>query len=254
MATGASPPGPPSPVLAYPPATHADVAATLPHKTGQSFPWIVAGSLVALVVATLTTLSFLLRPGPPHCPHGCRRPPPLSYPPLPPPRTYTSPTYGYSLAYNPAYSPVGKDDRSIAFSLTYDGGDVGAYIVSAELANGRTAAEVAQDVLQRSQFPDARLRWPIPGAEIGYQPGAGNLYYEPNITPNTGQAVQGNIIVMAAIKRDDQGRDVAVTLFALGTKDFTALNLGHPNPAGMYVGRDVDAVINTVTWKGEKPL
>jgi hypothetical protein len=31
-------------------------------------------------------------------------------------------------------------------------------------------------------------------------------------------------------------------------------NLGHPNPAGMYVGLDVDAVINTVTWKGEKPL
>ncbi|HZU14660.1 MAG TPA: hypothetical protein VFB58_17625 [Chloroflexota bacterium] len=235
------------------PATQAQLSS-LSQKTGRGRSWTAAGVLAVIAIIVFSVLSNLLQTGPAPCPSSCRQPPPPVVAALPPAASFTSSAYGYSLAYDPGLPPAAQDSGSITWELQ-EGNDIGAYQVSAQLAGGRGPSTVVQDLVNASQFPDAgaRLQFAIPGAEIGYQSGAGNLYYEPNITPNQGQATQGNIIAMAAVKRDSSGRNVAITVFGFATRD-PALNPGHPLPEQTFIGFNIDQVINTVLWAGEKPL
>jgi hypothetical protein len=235
----------------FSPAMHGDLRQAMPHKTRKHHPWLMALGIIILGVVALGVLGSIEQPGPVNCtPPSCVVPPPHRQP-LTGPHHFVSSTYGFSLDYSTAnIDPSKVTDSSIAWDGTLgDSGEV-FWEFAGVHPHGRSEQQIVDDI-QNSNFPDATLAYTIPGADIGYTPGYGNVY-DLSEAPGGGAAVHERLIVIAAIKRG-----VGVVMAAVGPYQQTnPHDDGHPNPADTPLVNlgDFEENLKSVTWKGDPPL
>lgn len=249
MSTGF--PYPAAPVYyAYPPA------APPRGRLGTAL-WIViiAGGLVVMAAAAL--LAFALRP-PANLNQTCSgsncRFPTSSVPAARAQHTYTSSGLGYSVDWTDAgsftlASLAGQDDHSISWKVQYPRGTTWPLVVTGEKAAGRSAEAVARQV-QQARYPEARVVYTIPQAELGYNPGFGAIY-EYTSAAGSGQSQRVRVVIMAAVKKD-----LAVVIHTANVwrKTDPKVDGSHPNPAETWAVFFIDELTNTVTFPGDPRL
>jgi hypothetical protein len=209
--------------------------------------WLIAGAAVVAVAVALGIAAYALRPQPspctgPQCTH-----PPTSKP-LAAEGTYTSGALGFSVDFSKDFAPTSTSDSSVDWSGQLSDGTPFDYSFTGDNANGRSAEQVVQDVLQ-SKFPEAKAAYPaagVPGAELGYTPGYGQVY---DVFVNSGQSTHERVIIIAAV----QG-NVAVTMVGEGPwRQWTESLDDHPNPADVsfvHLG-EYQVSVDSVRWRGE---
>ena len=238
---------------------HSQVLESFPRKTHRGAPWFGVAGLLVLAIVLLAVVALLEAPSTkPGCGLRCAPPPPPSsrgsgkaLSPIsgstarfqvPQPvhfdRSYHSSTYGFTLYWD---SEVWPDASSTTSGHVEWGGGNGLVIeVGGDPPRGRSAEQMVRDIAQGT-FPDFHLVYTIPGAEVGYVPGAGAVYAG-TVTSADGQSIPARCVLEVAIKRD-----VGVVVYEAGNVDSTA-NPG--DPAQMPYDEDVDMLANTVTWPG----
>jgi hypothetical protein len=180
------------------------------------------------------------------CPPDCGHPPtvvPVSDHPL-----YVSSDKSYSVRYVPTNGSITATTGSSGVTETLhvlDGGVIKLFGMS---ASGRTAQQVAGQVIDQS-FPDAHRVYEVPKAIVGYQPGYGEVddYYPQS---GGGAATHDRLIVMVAVKNN-----VALVGEALGTYHPSAPgnenDTGHPTGASLEIAQLLDPLINSFSWQGD---
>lgn len=135
--------------------------------------------------------------------------------------------------------------------LSYSEPPIGpAWIVFGAIAErGLSTSAVVNEVIDGS-FPGAHLAYALPGAMVGYQPGAGAVY---DYTPESGNAAASTerVIVIAA-----QKHGLAVIAVAAGPYvRFTANDPGinFPIAVDSFAGLLLNDPLNTVRWPGDPP-
>lgn len=235
----------------FPTASHADMMDGMPHKTSSKTPWLRGIAVVIVAMIVWAVVASLQQPSTVTCkPPHCAAPPPRVTR-LASPHIYTSSKYGFSLEYSTEQiDPSHVTDHSIAWDATLNGGSEVSWSFTGGNANGRDAQQIVEKI-QGDNFSDATLAYRIPGADIGYTPGFGNVY-DVSVAPGGGSAQHDRLIVMAAVKNG-----IAVAMIGLGPyQRSTPESDGHPSPAGtslVHLG-DFEETVKSVTWKGDPPL
>lgn len=225
-----------------------DVART--RFSGRTMRWsalagVLLGGAVALgIVAALLTPSrpaacrVTCAPPPPPCLLTCKHA--SSAPPLQTHSTYTSSAFGYSVDYT-QFSPSRQDSQSVGWDLQTDSGTYSVDVAAGD-AHDRSAGEVVSSVIDNN-FPDYTSLYDVPGAEVGYAPGAGAVY-DNEVTPFFGTASDSRLVILAAVKK---GLAIAV----VGSGDASGSQGGHPDPSGLPVSSFVDDLANGTRWPGD---
>jgi len=220
--------------------------------------WGLAAGGVALFALCLLLLGLLLRTGGSGgnaaCPTSCA-PPPKS-PPLSAPHTYTSQSRGWSVDY---YDP--EQALAGSFSVTHEDADSITWTLvgkkwpgnwpitfQGEQAGGRSAQQMVAD-LQAAKFPDATPVYAIPGAELGYTDGFGEVY-DINFSQATGTSQRARLVLMVAVRGD-----LAVELVSVGAYvPNVPSTFPHSNPAATNIVLFFSPLANSVRWPGEAPF
>ncbi len=178
------------------------------------------------------------------CPPDCGRPP-TGFPVAINPR-FTAPGGEFSVSYptpGAAYD-VSTDERGV--TAVWTGGDGGTMRLAGRPAEGRTATDIAQTLVD-SIFPDARRVYELPNATVGYQPGYGAAYdFRPLAA--SGQADLLRVIVVVAVKNDFALIAVAGGPFREFTPSFGP---GPPSPANLQIAQDMGKYVNSFSWRGD---
>lgn len=236
---------------AYVPAMHDQLQQAVPHKTRRHHPWLIALGILFLAIAGLAVLGSAQTPTTTKCTGvSCTIPAPRTQP-LSSPDVYTSKDYGYSLEYSTSnVSPSDENSSSISWDAQLNDGSEVAWTFTGSSPNGRDARQIVEDA-QSNNFGDATYAYTIPGAQIGYTPGYGNVY-DLSVAPNGGASVHERLIIIAAVKGN-----VAVVFVGMGPFQKTDPQTDdHPNPAEtplVSLG-DVEENLESVTWPGDSPL
>jgi len=236
---------------AYVSAMHDEMLQAMPHKTRRHHPWLMALAILILAVIGLAILGAAQTPINTKCTGlSCTVPGPRAHA-LAPPTRYTSSAYGFSLDYSTSnVTPSDMNDHSISWDAQLNDGSEVTWTFSGTNPNGRDAHQIVDDT-QSSNFVDATPAYTIPGADVGYTPGYGNVY-DLSVAPNGGASVHDRLIIIAAIKGN-----VAVVFVGLGPFRKTDPQTDdHPNPAEtplINLG-DVDLSLKSVIWPGDPAL
>jgi hypothetical protein len=238
------------------PVAHAAPAPARPAPPRANLlVWGLAGGALLAFAVTLGLLAVLLNTANPggksRCPPDC--PPPPRSPALSAPHTYTSATLGWSVDYyDPeaalagAFGVTQQDANSITWTLVSHGD--WPITFQGEKAAGRTPRQLT-DQLQQATFPDAAPVYTVPGSELGYTDGYGEVY-DLVLSQPGGQSQRARLVIMVAIRGD-----IAVELVALGGYvPNTRSNFGHPNPASTWIVALSGPLANNVRWPGAPPL
>ena len=206
--------------------------------------WVAMGTMLALSLGAFALVAFALRPPAP-CTHNCYVPPPSS-PPLAYPSTYHSGQYGFTLAYDSkCCKPYRTTSGSIAWQLSSGQG----YIVP--VVQGTFTRTLSPDHLvqaeQSSHFSGFSFLYQIPNAELGYVPGVGAVY-SGQWTPISGQYQPARVAIVAATHNG-----IGIILACEGSQ-ISETGALHPDPSSLAGDSWCDQTLNTITWKGEKPL
>jgi hypothetical protein len=118
--------------------------------------------------------------------------------------------------------------------------------VSGMAANGRSADNVVADTAS-AHYPQFSFQYRIPAAEVGYTPGSGAVYAGA-WTPLQGQSIAARVAIIAAIRNN-----VAIVVECEGTQVSEA-GAFHPDPSALAGGAWCDQTLNTIQWKGQRPL
>lgn len=255
-AAPAPPPGPPPPptarpyAYAYAPASPAQVAGAVPHKTGGGLIWAVAGGGVLFFMVCLAVIALLIgRSITISCTGvGCTRPP--AKPPLGAPHHYTNPN-GFAVDYydHPEFGDhlqVTSNDKGLAFTLVTKSGNW-PYVVTGEKASGRSADQII-DQVQQANFPDASPLYAPPDVSLGVTPGTAKVY-NATISPGNGQSIVARIVIAVAVKNG-----TAVEVIAVGPYIKSTQQDGHPNPSNTFITELADEPLKGITWAGDPPL
>ena len=236
---------------AYAPASPAQVAAAGRHKTGNVWLWVLAGGGVVFFMVCMAVIAVLLAgsgPGTRTCPPTCNPPPRKLPPPLASDHVYTSTKYGYSLAYSDTLlSQQGaqlavQNDTGIGFTIKSF-----PFAVTAEPAQGRSAQQLAE-AIQQKELPDATLVYPLPNAELGYNPGYGAVF-DATVQSSSGQALHVRMVVEVAIKKD-----LAIEFWEIGPFTQTTPKDSFPNPADTPIVFVTEGLPNSVVFPGDPAL
>lgn len=244
----------------YPVVAHPGPAPAAGVTRKRAFPWLIAGGAVAGLIAAFTIISLLLVPKPTTCGETvmCPHPSPAVVP-LAGPHPYLSHTFQYRLEYfdqglltddkGKAIPPSLENDTSIGWVLQAQGSAVTYPITfTGENANHRSAAQVVEQI-QAKSYPNATLAYHIPGAEMGYNDGYGNVY-DIRFAAAGAQSARRRLIVIAAVKNG-----LAVEMVSIGPyKASNSHDDGHPNPANTSIVNYFDDIVNTVRFPGDPPL
>lgn len=138
---------------------------------------------------------------------------------------------------------VSTSDRAVSLVVN----DTWPTSIWGEPAAGRSAHQIV-DATQASIFPDANHVYSIPLPELGYVPGAGDVY-EVQINPGSGSALTARVVIMVA-----ERKGLAVGVYSVGPLYDTKHKPGHPDPAGTVYPYCWDWITNSVTWPGDQPL
>jgi len=248
---------PPAAVRSYPVVAHPGPAPVAGARK-RAFPWLLVGGAVAGLILMLTIISALLVPKPITCGGAdiCPQPSPIR-PPLANPHLYQSHTFNYELDYfdQGPLSENGKalprsveNDISIGWELKSSTGVVYPITFTGENANHRNAAQVVEQI-QAKSYPNATLAYHIPGAEMGYNDGYGNVY-DIRFAAAGGQSARRRLIIIAAVKKG-----LVVELVSIGPYNPSNWKINsHPNPANTTIVNYFDDIVNTVRFPGDPPL
>jgi hypothetical protein len=133
----------------------------------------------------------------------------------------------------------------ISWDLVDRRNTVWSFIVRGQKAGGRTPPDIVTDEANR-RFPTATSLYSIPGAEVGYIPGAGNVF-DLVVTSGAGSTVHARSFVMAATSDG-----LAISIAGVGPyKENTEDNYDHPNPAETVLVDCAD-VANSVVWPAQR--
>ncbi len=233
----------------YRPATPAEIAGFQrgPHHARR---WsavagvLVAGCLVLGVTAALLSparghaCGVFCAPPPPPCAGFCGRA--ALAPPLVSHNTYTSSAYKFAVDYT-QFPPSHQDSSSVGWDLSSSGGQYSAQVLGGK-AQGSSAQEIVKSLLDNN-FPDYSLVYNVPGAEVGYTPGAGSVY-EDQVTPFLGESSTSRVVILSAVK---SGLGIAVVASGdASTSDPT-------DPSGLAISQFVDSLANGTRWPGDPP-
>lgn len=231
-------------------------APPMASKTRRHHPWLAALGSVLLGIIALIVLGAEQQPTPVTCTGPACTAPPPSAPHVANVHHYTSSAYGYSVEYSTEnIEPSQQDSSTIAWDGQLNNGDEITWSFTGVHPGTRSAQQLVNDA-QSNNFPDASFAYTIPGADLGYTPGYGNVY-DLSAASGSGAAVHERLIIIAAIKNNAQGVPVGVVFVGLGPYQQTTPNTdGHPNPAQtplVDLG-DVEETLTSVTWPGEPAL
>ena len=228
--------------IIYGPASAAQIASVTARPRRKHHWWSVGGILVGAIVI-LNAIAQLSQPAA-ACRANCPTPPPPSSPPVTYGTVYRSSQYGFSLAYDARYagSPTSTSSGSIAWAFPLKSG---GYLDAKIFGSSSQGASPVQSVAsaQSSGYGQFRAIYSIPSAEVGYVPGAGEIY-EGQWTPLMGSSSTERLAITSATKKG-----VTVTVICEAPK---ASDKGeHPDPSRLGIGADqfCDEVGNTVAWK-----
>lgn len=217
-----------------------------PRRWSAAAGAMLAGALALAAVAVLLTPSrraacgIVCAPPPPPCLTSCPRA--TAAPPLRTDQTYTSGAYGYSVDYT-QFSPSHTDNSSVGWDLSSNTGQYSVEVTAAP-ANGSGPQKIIGDLIGNN-FPDYSLLYDIPGAEVGYTPGAGSVY-DDEVTPLLGQASDTRLAVLVAVKN---GLAIAV----IGSGDAANGAGSFPDPSGLPISGFVDSLTDATRWPGQPP-
>jgi hypothetical protein len=103
---------------------------------------------------------------------------------------------------------------------------------------------IVRDLIDNN-FPDYSPLYDIPGAEVGYVPGAGSVY-DDEVTPFFGQASDTRLAVLVAVSND-------LAIAVIGTGDAANGAGSSPDPSGLPISGFVDSLTDATRWPGEPP-
>lgn len=234
-------------MMAYGPASPGQIAAVT-HRPHRRHVWLSAGGIFILAIFVLNVIAQLSRPSQ-GCTSNCVTPPPPTSPPLTLSKAFHSSSLGFSLAYDPNYAgnPTSSGSSKVAWEFPLKSGG----FLDAQVTGARTGGQTPEEAVSSEQtghFSQFQLVYSIPIAEVGYTVGAGEIL-EGQWNPLLGSSSTERLAILAAQRR---GVTVTITCEAPKVSD----NGEHANPAEIGIGADqfCDQVMNTVTWKGERPL
>lgn len=217
--------------------------------------WTLAGGVLVTVAVALGTAAVLLAPHQVRCEtFRCTAPPVhqrVAGASLPPGTAgYTSSQYGFSVLYPAGDAPNTKNGSSAEWDGQLHDGSMVAWTFFGVNPGGESAKQIVSTTLQ-NQYPDASYVYTIPGADLGYTAGYGNVY-DVQVSPNGGGTVHARLLIIAAVKNG-----VGVVYMGLGSyKRSTPQTDGHPNPADTELVNlgDMEEMLATVTWPGSTPF
>ena len=221
--------------------------AAPPHKRHAAI-WALMVAVVVIAAAALGGVAYALRPQPVSCTTASCQAPPPKVDPLPAAAAYTSRRFGFTLEYPADESPSKQTDTGVDW-VSQDGSE--GMVVKGLDANGLSAQQIVQNE-QQADFSGATAAYPaagIPGANLGYTPGYGQVY---DLYIHGGSAEHARILIMAAVRN---GLGV-VLVAAAPFQQTNESNDGHPNPAEMDLVHFAFFRLATasVTWPGEAAL
>lgn len=202
---------------------------------GAGLAVAVAAGVTAAVLATPDVVRVV-------CPPDCGRPP-IGEPIESNPRFYAddgafSVQYpGPGSAYEATLNPDGVE-------LDFVGGDTGTLHLFGLPAQGRTAKQIAEDLIGE-HYPDAATEYEIPNALVGYRPGYGVVADDYPQDAN-GTFTRLRLIVMVAVKNDFALVAGAVGPYHEFSRDF---GTGHPSGANLQLAMDMGKYVNSFRWR-----
>ena len=212
------------------------------------------GATVAVIGASAVAVSALIaQPSVTYnCPPDCGSPP-TGTPVAGNPR-YSAPDGAWSVAYPAVGSSyeIAFEPDSVAgsFGVTarHTAGDRGVMRLAGLPAGGRSAQEVATDLLRRS-YPNARTSYEIPNPMVGYQPGYGVVA---DIWPQDEDARYRHlrVLLLVAVRND-----LALVAGAVGPfREFgPTVGPGRPSGANLEIAQDLGRYVNSFMWRGDPP-
>lgn len=227
------------------------VISALPQRatsyTGVLGP-MAAGLAVAVAVGVVVSMRITPAPEVYVCPPDCGRPP-LGTPVETNPR-FSGDNGAFSVAYpgdGSAYEVTFDPPGVNGVELTYVGGDTGTLTLFGEHADGRTAKQVVQQLVE-SRYPGATVDYEIPNASVGYQSGFGVVA---DVFPATSSATYTRlrVILMAAVKHDYALIAAAVGPYHQFSPDY---GNGHPSGANVELAMDMGKYVNSFKWYGDR--
>jgi hypothetical protein len=180
------------------------------------------------------------------CPPDCGRPP-TGLPVATNPR-FTAPNGDFSVSYpvaSAAYTVVTEDNGVTA---TWNAGDTGTLRLFSELAQGRSARDIAKALLAE-RYPDSETSYELPNAMVGFQPGYGEVADEWPVNAK-GDDIHLRIIIIVAVKNDLALVAAAVGPYHEFGPDFGP---GPPSPANLEIAQDMGKYVNSFNWRGDPP-
>ncbi len=206
------------------------------------------GVAIVVVAVALVGLSVVIHKPPARyvCPPDCGHPPtgePVAINPR-----FTAPDGSFSVSY-PAPSPAYRITTSpTGVRADFLGGDGGTMQLMSRPANGRTAEQIANDLVHET-FPDTKTAYEIPNAMVGYAPGYGLVA---DCWPQGANSnyMRMRVIAMVAVKNDLALVAAAVGPFRQFGPDF---GLGKPSGANLQLALDMGKYVNSFSWKGDPP-
>lgn len=203
---------------------------------------IGAAVLVAVTVAVFVALTPSVAKY--VCPPDCGQPP-IGKPVARLPR-FTPAGGEFSVAYpgeGTAYDVTMQDNGVTANFLAGDGGTMQLF---SRPAVGRSAAEIAQTLLNET-YPDAIKDYEIPNAMVGYQLGYGEVADE-YPQDAAGNYTRLRLLILVAVKDDLALIAAAVGPYHRFAPDF---GTGQPSGANLQLALDMAKYVNSFTWRGD---
>ncbi|KWX69068.1 hypothetical protein [Mycobacterium sp. NAZ190054] len=222
--------------------------ASQPPVTSMRTVVSALGITVVVVAGALVGLSgFISDPAPRYvCPPDCGTPPMNRAVEINP--RFTSTDGAFSVSYPAAGSAYNVTTHTDGVTAVLQAGDGGTMQLFSRPAGGRTAEEIAVDLVNDT-FPDTKTAFEIPNTMVGYQPGYG---YAADLWPQgaMSSATRMRIIVMVAVKNDLALIAGAVGPYRAFGPDFGS---GKPSAANLQLALDMGKYVNSFSWRGDPP-
>lgn len=209
---------------------------------------MAAGLAVAVAAGVVVSARITPAQQPYVCPPDCGRPP-LGVPVESNPR-FSGDDGAFSVAYpaaSAAYEVTFDPPGVKGVELTYIGGDTGTLTLFGEPADGRTAKQIVQQLVE-SRYPGAGVDYEIPNASVGYQPGYG-VVADMFSAGSPASHTRLRVMILAAVKHD-----YALIAAAVGPyHQFSpAYGTGQPSGANFELAMDMGKYVNSFTWHGDR--
>ena len=209
---------------------------------------LALGIAVVVLAGALVGLSGLLsEPAPRYvCPPDCGSPPMNRAVEINP--RFTSDDGAFSVAYPVEGAAYEVSTHADGVTAVLRAGDGGTMQLFSRPAGGRTAQEIAVDLVNQT-FPDTKTAYEIPNTMVGYQRGYGlaaDLWPQGAMSSST----RMRVIVMVAVKNDLALIAGAVGPYRAFGPDFGS---GKPSAANLQLALDMGKYVNSFSWRGDPP-